>query len=298
MKILVTGGAGYIGSVTVNRLIKKHQIVVIDDLSDGFKELVHPKAKFIKCDFLNKAKLNNIFKSNKFDLVIHFGAKVVVPESVAEPTEYFENNVMGTLNIINAMRKYHVKNIIFASTAAVYGNPKHIPVKENDIKNPCNPYGQSKVADEFIITSAHEAYDINYHIFRFFNVGGASDDGRYGMMKPNPTLLIPSINRAIIANKKLSIFGNTYKTKDGTCLRDYIHVEDLAHACELAIPRLCKNLSDIYNLGSNKGYTVLDVVKSAYKLRHLKTTYVLKPKRLGDPDALLTSINHARIELK
>jgi UDP-glucose 4-epimerase len=298
MTILVTGGAGYIGSIVVNRLIKKHKIIVVDDLSSGFKQLVHPQAKFIKCNFLDRIKLNNVFARNKIDLVIHLGAKIVVPESVEKPSEYFENNVMGTLNIINVMRQHQVKNIIFASSAAVYGQPKKIPVKENDIKNPCNPYGQSKLADEFVITSAHDAYGINYHIFRFFNVGGASDDGQFGMMKPNPTLLIPAVNRAILSGQKPFVFGNKYKTKDGTCLRDYVHVEDLAYACELAIPRLQKNQSGIYNLGCNKGYTVLDVIKTVAEVNHLKSDYILKPKRLGDPDALLTSIALAKSELR
>jgi UDP-glucose 4-epimerase len=294
MKVLITGGAGYIGSVITEQFVKQHSVVVLDDLSTGKSELINKKAIFLKGSILNKTILNSIFKKNKFDLVIHLAAKTVVPESVSKPKFYYEQNVIGTKNILAFMKKYKCKNLIFSSSAAVYGEPKRNPIKEEAIKKPCNPYGKTKLQAEQLIKKAK----INYFILRFFNVAGASNSLKYGMMKDKPTLLIPVINKLISERQKPIIYGNKYDTKDGTCVRDYVHVQDLALACLLTLPLLKKNKSGIYNLGSGKGYSVLEIVKLACKVNKVKFNYVLKPNRLGDPSTLITSIAKAMKELK
>jgi UDP-glucose 4-epimerase len=293
MNILITGGAGYIGSVIAEHFVANHNVIILDDLSTGKKQLVNPQATFVKGSILNKKILESIFKKQHIDLVIHFAAKTVVPESVLKPDLYYQHNVIGTDNILKMMKKYGCKNLIFASSAAVYGEPKKVPVKENDFKNPCNPYGKTKLQAEQLILKAK----VNYFILRFFNVAGASKTLQSGMLKTKPTLLIPVINKLISEKQKPIIYGNQYNTKDGTCMRDYVHVEDLATVCAKAVPLLLKNKSGIYNLGSGKGYSVLEVVKCACQINKVKFDYILKPNRLGDPAVLVTSISLAQKEL-
>lgn len=298
MTILNIGGAGFIGSVATELFIQKgHKVIVLDDLSTGFKSLVHPKATFIKGSMLDGKLLNRIFKKYKIDVVALYAAKIVVPESVKKPNEYYLTNIGGAATVLKAMTENNVKNIIFASSAAVYGVCKKVPVDELSPTNPCNPYGMSKKICERLLIDAHEAHGINFIAFRFFNVAGASKSGKYGMMKKNPTLLIPAINDCVLKHKTVSIFGNKYKTKDGTCLRDYIHVSDLADAALLALNQLKKNKSGIYCLGSNTGYTVLEVVKNVKKYVCKNLKYTFKPNRPGDPDALLTSNKKAYKQL-
>lgn len=298
MTILNIGGAGFIGSVATETFIKNgYKVIVLDDLSTGFKKLVHPKATFIKGSMLDYKLLNRIFKKYKIDAVALYAAKIVVPESVAHPNDYYLTNVGGTATVLKAMVANNVKNIIFASSAAVYGVCKKVPVNENSPTLPCNPYGASKLMCERLLIDAHQAHGINYIAYRFFNVAGASKSGKYGMMKKKPSLLIPAINDAIIHHRPVCIFGNKYKTKDGTCLRDYIHVEDLANAALIALKQLKKNKSGIYCLGSNSGYTVLEVVKNAQRLVDKKLKYVFKPNRAGDPDALITCNKKANKQL-
>lgn len=298
MTILNIGGAGFIGSVATETFIKNgHKVIVLDDLSTGFKKLVHPKATFIKGSMLNYNLLDKIFKKCKIDVVALYAAKIVVPESVAHPNDYYLTNVGGLATILKAMNTNNVKNIIFASSAAVYGVCKKVPIDEKSPTEPCNPYGASKLMCERLLIDAKKAHGINFIAYRFFNVAGASDSGKYGMMKKNPSLLIPAINDCVLQNKKVSIFGDKYKTKDGTCLRDYIHVVDLANAALLALKRLKSNKSGIYCLGSNCGYTVLEVVKTVKKIIDKNLQYEIKPNRPGDPDALLTSNKKALKEL-
>jgi UDP-glucose 4-epimerase len=293
MNILVTGGAGYIGSILVEHFVKKHSVVILDDLSTGKKELINPKATFIHESILNKKQLFKIFSQYKFDLVIHLAAKTVVSESVKKPKLYHQHNVMGTENILLAMQKTNVKKLIFSSSAAVYGMPSKKIIDENINKKPCNPYGISKLKAEEIIKTSN----VNYAILRFFNVAGTSKSLKFGMIKDKPTLLIPATNNLILHNQKPVIYGNTYQTKDGTCIRDYVHVEDLIVACEKIIPRLLKNQSGIYNLGSGKGYSVLEIIQLACKINQAKFIYEIKPKRLGDPDILIASIKLAKKQL-
>ncbi|MGL4950279.1 MAG: UDP-glucose 4-epimerase GalE [Mycoplasma sp.] len=293
MKILVAGGAGYIGSCFVEHIFNNtnYEVVIVDDLSTGFKEAIHPKAKFYNGSILDESFLEKIFSENKFDGVFHFAAKLIVPESVEKPLLYWNNNVNGVINLLAAMDKHKVKHIVFSSTAAVYGFPKVIPVDEKAEKNPCNPYGASKLACENIIQDVAFNGNLNYTILRYFNVAGASDSNAYGLRKLNPTLLIPVVNKTIITNGEMNIFGNDYEnTKDGTCIRDYIHIEDLVRAHLLAFEHQFKNNeSNIFNLGTSSGYSVLEVIKAAENILSLKVNAKFSPRRLGDPDVLITN---------
>lgn len=299
MNILVIGGAGYIGSVTTELLIKKkYRVIVLDDLSTGCDFLIHPKSIFYHGSMLNKKILEKIFTKHKIDLVYHYAAKTIVEESMKKPITYFSVNISGLANVLEVMIAHNVKKIIFASSAAVYGKSKSFPITEETKKEPCNPYGSSKLCCEQLIVNAAVAHKINYVIFRFFNVAGSSITGKYGMAKKNPTLLIPALNDCLINKKKIIIYGKDYKTKDGTCLRDYIHVHDLAQAAICGINFLKKNKSAILNLGSNKGYTVLDVVKMAKKNIDPTLKFIFARKRNGDPDRLLTNPKKAYKLLK
>jgi UDP-glucose 4-epimerase len=294
MNILITGGAGYIGSVITEHFVNKHFVVILDNLSTGKKELINKKAVFVKGSILSKTLLDKLFTKYKFDLVIHLAAKTVVSESVKKPKLYYQHNVLGTQVILSMMKKYRCNKIIFSSSAAVYGEPDQNPISEDANKTPCNPYGESKLQAESLIVKSK----INYFILRFFNVAGASDSLKCGMMKEKPTLLIPAINKLISENKKPIIYGNQYKTKDGTCIRDYVHVEDLASVCETVLPLLSNNKSGIYNLGSGKGYSVLQIVKLACRINNVNFNYELQPNRPGDPSILVTSTSKAIKELQ
>ncbi len=297
MKFLVIGGAGYIGSAFVNYVFSntEHEVIILDDLSTGFKEAIHPKAKFILGSILDSKILDTIFSTEKIDIVFHFAAKLIVPESVKEPAKYWLNNVGGVATLLESMRKNNVNKIIFSSTAAVYGFPKSVPVDEEAPTIPCNPYGSSKLACETLIKEAQIAYGINYVIFRYFNVAGASDNNLFGLRQPNPTLLIPVINKSIINKTKMQVFGNDYQTtKDGTCIRDYIHIEDLVRAHLLGAEwMISENQSNIFNLGTNSGYSVLEVLETTNKTLNTKVIYEFAPRRPGDPDRLITKNDKA-----
>ena len=300
MNILVTGGAGYIGSVTVERLIqKKNKVIIYDDLSTGFKQLINPKAIFVKASILNYQKLIQTIKKYKVDAIVHLAAKIVVPESVSKPFEYFKTNVDGTINVLKVMNECNVKKLIFASSAAIYGNPKKVPIFEDDSKEPINPYGQTKLIGEMLIkNNAVINSEFRYVSLRFFNVAGASDSNMYGMLKEKPSLLIPCINDSLIKGTKFCIYGNKYKTIDKTALRDYIHVNDIANAILLSLNYLDKNKFVTFNLGMNKGFTVKQVYDTAIHVLNKKSNFIYKPNRSGDPDKLLTSNKLAINQLK
>lgn len=288
MTILNIGGAGFIGSVATETFIKNgHKVVVLDDLSTGFKKLVHPKAIFIKGSMLNYKTLDKIFKKYKIDVVALFAAKISVAESVLHPNDYMLTNVGGTKTVLEAMHDNKIKNIIFASSAAVYGNCKRLPINEKSPTKPCNPYGLSKLMCEKLLIEANKTSKLNFVCLRFFNVGGASDSNKFGMLKEKPSLLVSSMNNCILKNRPVLIFGNKYDTRDGTCIRDYIHVEDAANAAFLSLKQLKTGRSGIYCLGSNEGHTVLEVVKLAKKLISKKVKYEFKPNRSGDPSKLI-----------
>jgi UDP-glucose 4-epimerase len=289
MRVLITGGAGYIGSVITEQFVKHHTVVILDDLSTGKKSLINKAATFIKGSILNQTLLNKLFKKYQFHLVIHCAAKTVVSESVSKPNLYYRHNVIGTKNLLKSMKQNKCNKLIFASSAAVYGELQKNAIKEDAIKKPCNPYGKTKLqAEKLIIDSG-----VDHFIFRFFNVAGASQSLKYGMLKEKPTLLISLVNKMISEQKVPIIYGDQYDTKDGTCIRDYVHVEDLARACLLALPLLRRHESGIYNLGSGKGYSVLSIVKLACQVNHVKFNYIVKPNRPGDPSILVASITKA-----
>lgn len=302
MNILLIGGAGYIGS-NVSLLLKQKRpddfVLVLDNFSTGIKQALVPYVEWVEADVRNYEQLNSIFKYKKFDVVMDFSALTIVSESTKKPLEYYEDNFIGTQNIIRAMKENNVKNLIFSSTAAVYGNPKQVPIVETSLKDPINPYGNSKLCSEFLIKDAHNAYGINYVIFRYFNVAGASDDHNYGFFRPNPTLLIPALNTAILKKEKFHIFGNDYDTKDGTCIRDYIHVVDLAEAHLLALDwMITNNSSNDFNLGSGTGYSVKEVLNETLSTINEELEYDFEPRRDGDPAILITNNEKAETILK
>lgn len=300
MNILIIGGAGYIGSVIVEKLLKENNCVVIyDNLSTGYDPtLSNPKAKFIKGDMLDTNFLVRTIKANKIEIVIALAAKIIVSQSMEQPIEYFENNICGIISILKAMNLTNTKKIIFSSSAAVYGQCSNKSICEDDSKMPINPYGQSKLTCEWLIENAKKAYGINYVIFRFFNVAGASDSLKNGLRNNSSALLIPCINKAIIEHKNPLIFGNDYKTKDGTCIRDYIHVEDLANAHVFALDYLNSDKFNIFNLGSGLGYSVLEIMNQTKQILNVNFSIEIKSRRKGDPDILVTNNSKILKELK
>lgn len=298
MKVLVVGGAGYIGSHAVNELIKDGQDVVIyDNLSSGYMDLVHPKAKFYLGDIRDKAQLSSVFKQEKIDLVMHFAAKIIVPESVKEPLEYYSNNVEGVRIMLEVMKEHDVNKIVFSSTAAVYGEASGVCYENSETK-PINPYGETKLACEKLISWVANAHGFTYVIFRYFNVAGADPSLRIGLMKDQLTHLIPVAIQGIIGlREKLVVYGDDYPTKDGTCIRDYIHVADLAYAHVLGAHYLMNGgSSETINLGSNAGFTVLEVAQAVNEIAPLKVE--IGPRRDGDPAELIASNEKARTILK
>ena len=299
MKVCVIGGAGYIGSHTVYEFIDDHHdVVVIDNLSTGQRDAVHPKAKFHFGDITNFEQLDEIFKEETalkpFDAVMHFAAKIVVPESVEKPLDYYHNNVEGVRVMLAVMANHGVKNIIFSSTAAVYGQPENGVCKEDDETKPINPYGETKLASEKMIQWVSDAYDMNYCIFRYFNVAGAHESLEIGLNRDVLTHIIPiTVQTALKIRDEMSIFGNDYDTADGTCVRDYIHVSDLAQAHVLGMKYIVnENKSGIFNLGSSKGFSVLEVVNEVSKYKPVN--YKVGPRRAGDPAMLIASSNKAK----
>lgn len=299
MAILVCGGAGYIGSHMVAYLLEKGKdVVVLDNLQKGHKEAVLC-GKFYKGDLRDRAVLDKVFTENNIEAVIDFAADSLVGESVSEPIKYFENNVGGTLSLLGAMKDYGVKNIVFSSTAATYGEPENIPILENDKTFPTNPYGESKLAVEKILKWCDNAYGIKYTALRYFNAAGAHVSGKIGEHHNPETHLIPIILQVALGQRdKIMIFGDDYKTEDGTCIRDYIHVYDLASAHLLALERLMNGgESAVYNLGNGKGFSVKEVVEVARKVTGKEIKAEVAPRRVGDPAVLVASSEKAKKEL-
>ncbi|WKX02600.1 UDP-glucose 4-epimerase GalE [Candidatus Mycoplasma mahonii] len=301
MNILLTGGAGYIGSHTTYELIRDgHSVIILDNLSTGNKQVVHPQAKFYEEDQLDKNVMKKIFSENNFDVVMYFSAKLIVPKSVEQPLVYFENNVYGLGLILEVMKEYGVKNIVFSLTAAVYGDQNLDTLKEDSPKEPFTPYGTSKLSCERLIQGAAKAYKMNYVIFRYFNVAGADAFGEIGQSTKSRELthLIPVvIESASGIRKNMSIFGNDYKTKDGTCVRDYIHVSDLAKAHVFGAKYAFNGKSNIFNLGSNNGFSVQEIVNSVESTPALKVPYNVEGRRDCDPAKLVASNDRALKEL-
>ncbi|MBC7360881.1 MAG: UDP-glucose 4-epimerase GalE [Candidatus Aminicenantes bacterium] len=295
MKVLVTGGAGYIGSHTVKELLKKgHEIIIFDNFSSGRKELVCG-GEVIHGDLRSKEEIKAAFENHKIEAVLHFAALIQVGESYTNPQKYYLHNLITSLNLLETMLKFGIKYFIFSSSAAVYGIPQRIPLEEDHPLNPINPYGTTKFMVERILQDYDRAYGLKYVSLRYFNAAGADPDGQIGEMHDPETHLIPSILLHLLGKKdNFQVFGNDFPTPDGTAIRDYIHVTDLARAHVLALERLtAENQSQAINLGSSRGYSVLEVVKAVEKVTGKKVNLKFGPRRQGDVPVLLASSQKA-----
>lgn len=297
MNILVTGGAGYIGSHTVKELLANgYKPIVLDNLSDGHRQAVHQKAKFIKGDLKNQKLVEKILKTEKVEAVMHFAGFIQVSESVSNPLKYYKNNLYNGINLLEAMKNAGVVYIIFSSSAGVYGQPEKMPIREDDPKNPINTYGRTKLMFEYVLKSYDEAFAIKSTALRYFNAAGASSMGKIGEYHHPETHIIPLIiQTALGQQEEFKIFGTDYKTADGTCIRDYIHVEDIARAHLQALRYLRqKNQSDIFNIGIGKGFSNLELVNAVKKVSGVDFKVSYGSRREGDPDELVADSSYAR----
>lgn len=297
MRILVLGGAGYIGSHTVYELVDAgYEVIVIDNLLTGFKEAVHPQAKFYEGDIRDKIFLDNILSKEKIDGVIHFAASSQVGESMKNPLKYYNNNLCGTEVLLESMVEHGIDKIVFSSTAATYGEPESIPILETARTLPTNCYGETKLSMEKMFKWISKAHNLRYVSLRYFNACGAHPNGKIGEAHNPETHLIPLVLQVPNGKREyISVFGNDYDTKDGTCVRDYIHVNDLAQAHILAMEYLSKGgENNIFNLGNGVGFTVKEVIETARKVTNHTIPIREEERRAGDPSVLIASSEKAR----
>ncbi|RYL94338.1 UDP-glucose 4-epimerase GalE [Sporolactobacillus sp. THM7-4] len=300
MSILVLGGAGYIGSHAVRRLIAAgREVIVVDNLQTGHKDALHPDAVFYQGDIRDKALLDSVFKKENIEGVIHFAANSLVGESVEKPLMYFNNNVYGMQVLLEVMHDNGVRHIVFSSTAATYGEPEQVPITEDMPTRPTNPYGETKLTMEKMMKWCDRAYGMRFVALRYFNVAGADKSGRIGEDHHPETHLIPIVLQVAAGERDhISIFGDDYPTKDGTCVRDYVHIEDLISAHLLALDYLKKGgQSDVFNLGSNEGFSVKEIIEAARKVTGKAIPAVVAPRRAGDPSTLIASSDKAKAVL-
>ena len=296
MAILVLGGAGYIGSHTVYELIDAgRDVVVADNLLTGFRAAVHPKARFYQLDIRDRSALDELFTKEKIEGVIHFAASSQVGESMSDPLKYYDNNLHGTMVLLQAMVAHGVDKIVFSSTAATYGEPERVPILETDRTDPTNCYGETKLAMEHMMRWVSRAHGLKYVALRYFNACGAHPSGAIGEAHNPETHLIPLILQVPNGQReKISIFGDDYPTKDGTCIRDYIHVSGLAQAHILALDHLLQGgESDVFNLGNGVGFTVKEVIDVARAVTGHPIPAETCPRRAGDPAQLIASSKKA-----
>lgn len=296
MKILITGGAGYIGSHVNVYLSEKEEIetVVLDDLSDGHQEAVL-RGKFIKGSFGDKQLLLRLMREESFDAVMHFAAFASVPDSVKRPARYYENNVANMQILLDACVENNIKYIVFSSSAAVFGEPQYVPIDEKHPKDPINPYGRTKLIGEKMLEDYEKAYGLHYCAFRYFCAAGDSKNGMIGEAHNPETHLIPVMIRAIRTGMPFRVFGTDYNTRDGSCVRDFIHVLDLAEAHYLGLKYIMqRNVSECFNLGSNHGFTVLEMIKELEKVTGKNIPWEAAKRREGDPAVLIASNEKAR----
>jgi len=299
MKVLVCGGAGYIGSHMVAHLLENgNEVVVLDNFQKGHRDSLLG-GKLYEGDLRDRKILDKVFTENKIDAVIDFAADSLVGESVTEPLKYFDNNVGSVISLLNAMRDYNVKYIVFSSTAATYGEPENLPIQEEDRTFPTNPYGESKLTVEKILKWCDNAYGIKYTALRYFNAAGAHISGKIGEDHRPETHLIPIILQVALGQReKIMVFGDDYNTPDGTCVRDYVHVSDLASAHLLALLRLRKGEdSRIFNLGNGKGFSNKEVIQAVRDVTGKEIKAEMAPRRAGDPATLIASSEKAVKEL-
>jgi len=299
MKILVTGGAGYIGSFMVKYLLERgDEVTVVDSLERGHKDAIDSRAKLYEGNLLDKEFVAKVFSEGKYDGVIHFAGFISMGESVKNPFIYFQNNIFSSLNVMEEMVKTKTDNFIFSSTAGVYGNPVKIPIPEDHPKNPENPYGESKLIVEKLMNWYQKSYGLNCIALRYFNASGASLDGTLGEQHNPETHIIPNIIKAILENSTFKLFGTDYKTKDGTCVRDYIHVLDLVDAHSLAIEKLSKDKGFFtYNVGTGSGYSNKEVIEAVKKISGKNLSVEEAPRRPGDADELIADVIRIKTEL-
>ena len=295
MKILVAGGAGYIGSHTVKELIQEgFEVLTFDNFSTGRKELI-AGGELAEGDLRDKKVLKKIFSSSDIGAVLHFASLIQVGESYHDPQKYYMHNILSSLNLLEAVIEAKVKYFIFSSSAAVYGIPEEIPIPESHSLNPINPYGQTKLFVERILQDYEKAYGIKFISLRYFNAAGADPDGRLGEMHMPETHLIPNIFLFLLGKKKnFELYGTDFQTPDGTAVRDYIHVTDLAKAHVLALRQLMSTpKSQFINLGTNQGYSVLEIIRKTEEILGKEVSYTEKPRRKGDVPILLASKDKA-----
>lgn len=297
MAVLVLGGAGYIGSHTVRALIDRGEdVVIIDSLETGHKDAIHPGARFYQGDIRDRAFLDSVLAKEDIDSVIHFAANSLVGESMTNPLKYYDNNVGGTLVLLEALRDHGIDKVVFSSTAATYGEPERIPIQESDKTEPTNPYGQTKLAMEKMFKWTDVADGIRYVALRYFNAAGAHESGEIGEDHHPETHLIPLILQVPLGKREeISIFGEDYPTPDGTCIRDYIHVMDLADAHIRALDYLRDGKpSNVFNLGNGVGFSVKEVIDKAREVTGHPIPARVMPRRAGDPAQLIASSDKAR----
>jgi UDP-glucose 4-epimerase len=297
MAVLVTGGAGYIGSHMVLALTDAGiDTVVVDNLSTGFSWAVSPAATLVRGDIGDEGLVSKVIRDHKVDAVVHFAGSIVVPDSVSDPLTYYHNNTVNSRNLMHCAVKSKVPNFIFSSTAAVYGNPKTLPVSEEEMPAPVSPYGTSKWMTEQMLHDSHAAYGLNFGILRYFNVAGADPRGRSGQSTARATHLIKVASQTALGQRShMDVFGTDYDTPDGTCLRDYIHVSDLISAHMQLLAHLRKGgAPGIFNAGYGKGFSVLEVIQAVERVHGAKLNVKYAPRRIGDAAAIVASSDKAK----
>lgn len=300
MKVLVTGGAGYIGSFMVKRLLDDgHTVTVADSLERGYEKAVDQRATFAKGDLNDAAFITNLFSGETFDAIIHFAGYISVGESMKDAYMYFNNNVSSSLHLLEEARKHNITKIVFSSSAAVYGSPVKVPIPEDHQKDPESPYGESKLMFETILKWYQKVYQLNSVSLRYFNACGAALDGSMGELHDPETHIIPNAIKAVLGNRPFTLYGSDYKTPDGTCVRDYIHVLDLVEAHLLALSKLEKDSgSFVYNVGTGKGFSNKEVLEMVKKVSGKDFEITMADRRPGDADTLVADSTKITTELQ
>ena len=298
MRILVVGGAGYIGSHTVRLLLDRgHEVTVYDSLVFGHRKAV-PEDRLVVGDLAETARLDQVFVSQRVEAVIHFAAFAYVGESVRDPAKYYHNNLANTLTLLDCLRRHGVPRIVFSSTCATYGQPEEVPITERESQKPINPYGRTKLMMEWVLADYAHAYGLGYAALRYFNAAGARADGSIGEDHDPETHLIPLVLQTALGQRShIEVFGTDYPTPDGTCVRDYIHVDDLAEAHLLALEQIKPSQGLHYNVGTGRGYSVREVVHTAEEVTGKPIPVKEVARREGDPPRLVASADKIRQEL-